>query len=148
MADFLVLPRPAESLQNGADFTKNLNILRLLKKRWPQCHKVSSWQVRKTRLCQKKTEQSHLTRSPNCEVGESQSDQEPHLGERGEIRQGAWEEKSGLHYEGMQVPWRRRRASKENLPSGSRRKHKRVSEGISSPGRSAKYWFHSKFGQI
>ena len=41
MADLLVLPRPAESLQNGADFSgKTCNTLGLPKrKEWPQCHK-------------------------------------------------------------------------------------------------------------
>ena len=41
MADLLVLPIPAKSVQNGAGFSgKNLNILGLPKrKEWPQCHR-------------------------------------------------------------------------------------------------------------
>ena len=31
----------------------------------------------------KTKEQSHLSRLPDCEVGESQGEREPHLGERG-----------------------------------------------------------------
>ena len=49
---------------------KNLNILGLLKrKEWPQCHRVSSWQVRQSR-CQNKKEQSCLSRSPDRNEGE------------------------------------------------------------------------------
>ena len=52
---------------------KNLNILGLLKrKEWPQCHRESSWQVRQSRLCQKKKKQSRLSRVPGHErAGES-----------------------------------------------------------------------------
>ena len=46
-----------------------------------------------------------------------------------------------------QVPKRSGRASKKSLPRRSRRKHERVSGRKSSPGRSAKSWFHSKSGQ-
>ena len=69
MADLLVLPRPAKRLQNGASFIgKNLSILsRSKRKERPQCHKVSSWQVDQSRLCQKKKELSHLPRSPDRE---------------------------------------------------------------------------------
>ena len=42
---------------------KNLNILGLPKrKERPQCHRESSWQVRRSRLCQKEKEQSRLSR--------------------------------------------------------------------------------------
>ena len=52
---------------------KNLNILGLLKrKEWPQWHNESSWQVRRSRLCQKEKEQSRQSRVPNHEGGESQ----------------------------------------------------------------------------
>ena len=38
---------------------KNLNILGLPKrKEWPQCHRESSWQERRSRPCQKEKEQS------------------------------------------------------------------------------------------
>ena len=51
------------------------------KKEWPQCHRESSWQVRRSRRYQKEKEQSHLSRVPDHEAGESQGDREPHLGE-------------------------------------------------------------------
>ena len=39
---------------------KNLSILGLPKtKEWPQCHRESSWQERRSRPCQKEKEQSH-----------------------------------------------------------------------------------------
>ena len=63
---------------------KNLNKLGLPKrKEWPQCHRESSWQERRSRPCQKEKEQSHLSRVPDHEGGESQGGQEPHFGERG-----------------------------------------------------------------
>ena len=83
MADLLVLPRPAESLQNGTGFSgKKLEQTGLAEKKSPQCHKVSSWQVRQSRLCQRGKEQSHLSRLPDRKVGESQGEREPHLGEK------------------------------------------------------------------
>ena len=39
--------------------------------------------MRQGRLYQKKKEQSRLSRAPDRKVGESQGEQEPHLGERG-----------------------------------------------------------------
>ena len=51
---------------------KNLSILGLPKrKEWPQCHRMSSWQVRQSRPCQNKKEQSRLSKAPNCKVRES-----------------------------------------------------------------------------
>ena len=42
---------------------KNLNILGLSKrKEWLQCHRESSWQVGKSRPCQKEKKQSHQSR--------------------------------------------------------------------------------------
>ena len=50
---------------------ENLSILGLLKKKeWSQCHRESSWQVRRSRRCQKEKEQSRLSRVPDHE-GES-----------------------------------------------------------------------------
>ena len=63
---------------------KNWNKLGLPKrKEWPQCHRESSWQERRSRPCQKEKQQSRLSRVPDHEEGESQDGQEPHLGERG-----------------------------------------------------------------
>ena len=61
----------------------NLNTLDLVKenrKEWPRRHKVRSRQVRQSRLCQKKKEMSHLFRSRDREIGESQGEREPHFG--------------------------------------------------------------------
>ena len=56
---------------------KNLNILGLPKrKEWPQCHRESSWQERRSRPCQKEKEQSRQSKAPNHEGGESQDGRE------------------------------------------------------------------------
>ena len=61
---------------------KNWNVLGLPKrKEWPQCHRESSWQERRSRPCQMEKEQSRLSRVPDHEGGESQDGREPHLGE-------------------------------------------------------------------
>ena len=61
---------------------KNWNILGLPKrKEWPQCHRDSSWQERRSRPCQKEKEQSRRSRVSDHEWGESQGGREPHLGE-------------------------------------------------------------------
>ena len=58
---------------------KNLSILGLPKrKEWPRRHRESSWQERRSRLCQKEKEQSSLSRVPDHEgervkVGESRT---------------------------------------------------------------------------
>ena len=50
---------------------KNLNKLGQQKrKKWPQCHRESSWQERRSRPCQKEKEQSRLFRVPDHEMGE------------------------------------------------------------------------------
>ena len=57
---------------------RNLNILGLPKsKEWPQCHRESSWQERRSRLCQKEKEQSRLSKAPNHEL------ERVKMGERG-----------------------------------------------------------------
>ena len=62
---------------------KNPNKLGLLKrKEWPQCYRESSWQERRSHLCQKEKEQSRQSRAPDHDGGESQDGREPHLGER------------------------------------------------------------------
>ena len=101
MADLLVLPRSAKSVQNGAGCRKkNWNILGLPKrKEWPQCHRESSWQVRLSCPCQKEKEQSHLSRVPDDEgervkVGNSRT-----LARKRGIRVRAWSGKGGLHSE-------------------------------------------------
>ena len=57
---------------------KNLSILGLPKKKgWPQCHRDSSWQVRRSRPRQKEKKQSSLSKAPDHEGGESQGGREP-----------------------------------------------------------------------
>ena len=127
---------------------KNLNILGLPKrKEWPQCHRVSSWQERRSRPYQKEKEQSRLSKAPDHEGGESQGVREPHLGEKEGFRARAWSGKGGLHRERGQIPRRIGRTSNKSLPRTSRRKHERVSGRKSSTRRSAESWFHSKSGQ-
>ena len=61
---------------------RNWNILgRLKRKERPQCHRESSWQVRRSRLCQKEKAQSRLSRVPDHKGGKTQVGREPHLGE-------------------------------------------------------------------
>ena len=64
---------------------KILSILGLPKrKEWPQCHRESSWQERRSRPCQKGNKQSRLSKAPDHEGGESQGGREQHLGEKEE----------------------------------------------------------------
>ena len=66
---------------------KNLSILGLLqRKEWPRCHRESSWQVHRSRLCQKEKEQSRLSKAPNRIVNESQDERERSGPEHGEER--------------------------------------------------------------
>ena len=68
---------------------ENLNKLGLLKrKEWPQCHRKSSWQERRSRYCQKEKEQSRLSRVPDHEgervkVGEKEEDQSESVDRKG-----------------------------------------------------------------
>ena len=62
---------------------KNLNILGLPKrKEWPQCHRESSWQERRSPSCQKEKEQSRLFKAPDHEGEESQDGREERGSER------------------------------------------------------------------
>ena len=80
---------------------------------------------------------------------ESQDEQElPFEGREEDRSESMGENRVSLHNERKQIPRRRGRASKENLPRRSRRKHERVSGCKSSPGTSAKSWFYFKSGQI
>ena len=88
---FVVAAKTRRELAEWRRFQrKNINILRLPKrKEWPQGHKVSSWQVHQSRLCQKEKEQSHLSRSSDRGAKENQDDREPHLGEKERNRRGS-----------------------------------------------------------
>ena len=62
---------------------KNWNKLGLPKrKEWPQCHRESSWQERRSRPCQEEKEQSRLFKAPDHEGGESQGGREREGSER------------------------------------------------------------------
>ena len=123
---------------------KNWSILGLPKrKEWPQCHRESSWQERRSRPCQKEKEQSRLSRVPDHEGERVKMGESGTLARVRGIRARAWSGKGGLHGELGQIPRRKGRASKKSLPRTSRRKHERVSGRKSSPGRSAESWFHS-----
>ena len=128
---------------------KNWNILGLPKrKERPQCHRESSWQVRRSRPCQKEKKQSRLSKAPEHKGGERvKVSKSRTLARERVIIPRAWSGKGGLLSEGKQIPRRKGRASKKSLPRTSRRKHERVSGRKSSPGRSAESWFHSKSGQ-
>ena len=124
---------------------KNLNKLGLLKrKKWPQCHRGSSCQVRRSRLCQKGKgnravcPEYQIMRVERLKVGESRT-----LASERRIRARAWRGEGGIHGKRGQIPRRKGRASKKSLPKRSRRKHKRVSGCKSSPGRSVESWLHS-----
>ena len=52
------------------------------RKEWPQCHRESNWQERRSRPCQKEKEKSRLSRVPDREGKESQGGRERHLGEK------------------------------------------------------------------
>ena len=45
---------------------------------------ISSWQERQSRLCQKEKEQNRLSKAPDLKEGKSQSEREPHFGEKAE----------------------------------------------------------------
>ena len=117
---------------------KNLSILGLPKrKEWPQCHRKSSWQERRSRPCQKEKEQSRLSKAPDREGERVKVSESRTLTRKRGIRARAWNGKGGLHQERRQISGRKGRASKKSLPRTSRRKHERMSGRKSSPGRSA-----------
>ena len=69
---------------------KNLNILGLLKrKEWPQCHRVSSWQVCLSRPWQNKKKQSHQSRVPDHEGGRVKVDESRNFVRERRIKTGA-----------------------------------------------------------
>ena len=154
MADLLVLPRPAKSVQNGAGFSGKTGTY------WA-CRKGKSG-LSATEIAVGKNAGAVLAKRKRNRVvcPEHQICPEHQMGggresrwaraapwrERG-IRARAWRRKGGFYREGRQIPKRTGRASKKSLPRRDRRKHERVSERKSSPGRSAESWFRSKFGQ-
>ena len=88
----------AETSKERAEWRRlqqiNFNILGLPKrKEWPQCHRESSWQERRSRPCQKEKEQSRQSRVPDHDWGESQDGREPHLGKIEGDQSGSMEKK-------------------------------------------------------
>ena len=75
------------------------------RKVWPQCRKASSWQGRQRCFCQNKKEHSHLLRSSNRKIGDSQGEQEGN-------QSGSMGGKDELHNEGRRVSRRRGRQAK------------------------------------
>ena len=149
MADFMVLPRPAKSMQNGAGFSRKTGTY------WA-CRKGKSGLSAAERaggknagaaLAKRKRNRAvcpeyQIMRGGRVKVGESRT-----LASERRIRARAWSGMGGLHRKRRQIPRRTGRASKKSLPRTSRRKHERVSGRKSSPGRSAESWFHFKSGQ-
>ena len=90
---------------------------------------------------------SNLSKLQNGEVGQSQDEQEPHLGEKERYRSESIGGKGGLHSEGGQVPRRKGRACKKIISRRSRRKHERVSGRKNSKRESEMSWFQSKSAQ-
>ena len=80
---------------------KNFSKLGVLRRQeWPRCHRESSWQVRRSRLCQKEKEHSRLSRAPDRDERERVKVSESRTLERKrEIRAKAWRGKGGLHGE-------------------------------------------------
>ena len=62
--------RACKMAQASAEKLEHLGLQK--RKEWPQCHRESSWQECWSRPCQKKKEQSRLSKAPDHEGGESQ----------------------------------------------------------------------------
>ena len=148
MADFMVLPRPAKSVQNGAGFSGKTGTY------WA-CRKGKTGLSATERAVGKNAGAALANRKRNravcpkyqimrerVKMGESRT-----LARKRGIRARTWSGKGGLHREQRQIPRRTGRASNKSLPRTSRRKHERVSGRKSSPGQCAESWFHSKSGQ-
>ena len=142
MADFMVLPKPAKSVQNGAGFSGKTQTCWAYRKgksglsatkRAIGKYAGAAFAKRNRAVCPK----HQIMRGERVKVGESRT-----LARKSGIRARALSGKGGMHRERKQNPRRTERASK-SLPRTSRRKHERVSGHKSSPGRSAESWPHS-----
>ena len=136
VANLLMLPRPAKSLQNGADFSgKTLIYWACRKKRSGfsaterAVGKYARTALAKTKKNRVICPEHQIMREERVKVSESRT-----LARERGIGAGAWREKGELHSEEKQVSRRKGRASKKSLPRRSRRKHERVSGRKSSPG--------------
>ena len=139
MANLLVLQGAADSLQNGAGFIGKT----LTHKGWPQCHKVSSWQVRQSRLCQKEKNKAvcpdyQIVRWERVRVSKSRTLSR----ERGFERDHEEKKVESKVKEGCSKE--EKEGEKEKLSRRSRKKHERVSGRKSFSGGSGESWFCSK----
>ena len=83
---------------------KHLSILGLPKrKEWSQCHRESSWKVRRSRPYQKEKKQSRLSRVPDHEGERVKMGASRTLARERGIRARAWSGKGGLHRERKQT---------------------------------------------
>ena len=139
MADFMVLPRPATSVQNGAGFSGKTGTYWACRKgkRGLSATERAVGKNAGAALAKRKRNRAvcpehQVMRGERVKVGESRT-----LARKRGIKARAWRGKGGLDREGGKIPRRTVRASKKSLPITSRRKHERVSGRKSSPGRSA-----------
>ena len=149
MADFMMLPRPAKSVQNGAGFSGKSGTYwacRKKKKGLSATERAVGKNAGATLAKRKRNRtvcpEYQVIRGERVKVGESRT-----LARVRGIRARAWRGKGGLDRERGKIPRRTGRESNKSLPRTSRRKHEWVSGRKSSPGRSAESWFHSKSGQ-
>ena len=149
MADFMVLPRPAKSVQNGAGISGKTGTYWACRKGKSGLSATQRAVGKNARVALAKRKRNRavrleyqIMRGERVKMGKSRT-----LARVRGIRARAWRGKGGLHGERGQIPMRKGRASNKSLPRTSRRKHEWVSGRKSSPGRSAESWFHSKSGQ-
>ena len=129
MADLLVLPRPAKSVQNGAGFSGKTRAYWAYRKGKSGLStteravgKYAGAALAKRKRNRAVCPKHQIMRGERVKVSESRT-----LVRKRGIRAGAWRGKGGLHSEGRQIPRRKRRACKKSLPRRSRSKHERVS---------------------
>ena len=129
MADFMVLPRPTKSMQNGAGFSRKTGTYWASRKGKSDLSateravgKNAGAVLAKRKRNRAVRPEYQIMRAERVKMGESRT-----LARVRGIRARAWRGKNGLHGERRQIPMRIGRASKESLLRTSRRKHERVS---------------------
>ena len=136
MADLLVLPRPAKSVQNGAAFSGKTGTYWACRKKESGLSATERAVGKNAGAALTKRKRNRVVcaeypimREERVKMGESRN-----LARESRIRARAWSGKGELHGEQRQIPRRKGRASNKSLPRTSRRKHERVSGRKSSPG--------------
>ena len=76
------------------------------KEREVSAYRESSWKVCQSRLCQKKKEQSRLSRAPNRKGEGVKLNERRTLAREKKIRARAWKGKKEIYREGRQIPRR------------------------------------------